>query len=228
MNPPSTEQIQTKPFLGECEFVRLPATKSVPGSDVDLEPESGVSVGEVIRSLRKEKGLSQEELAKKAGVDRTTVARIECGVFKSLSMDKLTGIANAIGIDLKTLLHKTQSELESPASLRSHLDQIAFALEYPLEGFRIVSMMPKRREFFFGRIEIKAQKTILTTKLPHPEQIYLHCLDGKLLLIYESNEFLLKAGDCFVFSGRSDYELYNPEPLKTLSSLFITYPSFLP
>lgn len=210
-----------------------PKTKAMEEIGILTLPESVLqksdgrgSIGLVIRNLRKERGMSQEELAKKARVDRTTIARVECGIFKTLSVEKLELIAAAISMDLKALLVKADSVGES-LSYRGHLSQAEFALDYPEEGFRIISHIPKRKEFFFGRIEIQPQKTIPTAKLPHPEQIYLHTLEGKILLTRESKQFLLKPGDCFAFTGLIDYEFYNPDQFKPLSALFITYPSFL-
>jgi len=185
------------------------------------------SLGRVIQLIRKEKGLSQEELAKRTHIDRTTIARVESGVFKSLSIEKLEAIAQAFGIDLKALLLKCSSEGEA-LTLRGHVSRVEFALEYPEAGFRIISFIPKRKEFFFGKIEIQPQRAIPSDKLPHPDQVYLHALEGKIVLIRDLNEFLLKPGDCFAFSGLSDYELFNPDQLKEASSFFITYPSFLP
>lgn len=193
---------------------------------IPFQSDDRTSIGGVVRAARKEKGISQEELARRAQVDRTTIARIECGIFKSVSRERLEGIAQAIGVDLKALLLKTQSSGES-MSYRGHFNQVAFSLEYPEDGFRIVSLIPKRREFFFGRIEIKPQKTIPSPKLPHAEQIYIHLFDGKMLLTRFTKELLLKTGDCFVFTGLSDYEFYNPDPLKSILALFVTYPSFL-
>lgn len=213
-----------------------PKTKTLASDDIGLLPlpaadlqkaDGRSSIGMVIRNLRKERGFSQEELARKSRVDRTTIARVECGIFKSLSVGKLELIATAIGMDLKTLLVKADSAGES-ISYRSHLGQTEFVLDYPEEGFRILSHIPKRKEFFFGKIEIQPQKTIMSVKLPHPEQIYFHALEGKVLLTRESKQFLLKTGDCFAFTGLTDYELYNPDQFKPASALFITYPSFLP
>jgi transcriptional regulator with XRE-family HTH domain len=184
------------------------------------------SIGEVIKRFRKEKGLTQDALARNAHIDRTTIARVEGGKFKSLSVEKLSGIATALGIDLKALIVKTQTKGEM-ASFRGRISQAEFVLDYPEEGFRILSPLPKRKEFFFGQIEIKPQITVISERLPHPEQIYLHCLEGKLVLVRGGNEFVLKPGECFTFSGFCDYEFYNPDQLKPLLSLFITYPSFL-
>ncbi len=213
--------------LRNRELFRIQESPSLVPSVPPIHRSDGrSSIGQIIRDLRKEKGISQEELAKKARIDRTTIARVECGIFKSLSMGKLEGIAVAIGVDLKTLLLKADAAEES-VSCRGNLNRVEFALDYPVEGFQIISLIPKRKEFFFGKIEIQPQKTIASNKLPHPEQIYVHSLDGKLLLVREAKEFLLKPGDCLAFSGFQDYELYNPDQLKPASSLFITYPSFL-
>lgn len=202
-------------------------TDSLPVPFPPIQKTDGrYSIGQAIRLLRKEKGISQEELAKKARVDRTTIARVECGIFKSLCVEKLEGVAEAIGIDLKTLLIRASSIGES-MSYRGHLSRIEFALEYPEDGFRIISHIPRRKEFFFGKIEIQPQKTIPSTKLPHPEQIYLHSLEGKILLNRERRESLLKPGECLAFAGFPEYEIYNPDPFKGASALFITYPSFL-
>ena len=190
------------------------------------EPAKQGALGRIIQRFRKEKGISQEKLAKNVGLDRTTIARIECGKFKFLSVLKLTAIAQTFGIDLNALLLESESAGES-LTYRSHADHIEFLLDYPEDGFRILSLLPKRKEFFFGRIEIGPQKTILSAKLPHPDQVYLHCLEGKMILVRQAKEFLLKPGDSFAFSAFSDYEFYNPDQLKPTSSLFITYPSFL-
>lgn len=198
------------------------------GAKVPLlhEVDGRSSIGQAIRLTRREKGLSQEGLARKAGIDRTTIARVECGIFKTLSVEKLEGIAWALGLEMKDLILKARSMVEGQ-TCRSHLNRIAFSLDYPEDGFRIVSILPKRREFFFGRIEVLPQKNVASAKLPHPEQIYLHVLEGKVHLTWEVKEYLLKPGDCFAFSGFRDYELYNPDLLKTAVSLFITYPSFV-
>ena len=211
----------------------LPGGSQVSETDVDRDTnlllhrkDGRNSIGQTIRLIRKEKGITQEALARNARVDRTTVARIECGIFKSISVEKLDGIAAAIGVDLKTLFLKAGSMGES-VSYRGHMSQIEFTLDYPQEGFRIVSHFPKQREFFFGRIVTQPHKTIVSKKLPHPQQIYLHSLEGKLLVTLDQKEFLLKPGDCFAFSGLGDYELYNPDQFKPTTTLFITYPSFL-
>ena len=184
------------------------------------------SLGRVVKELRIEKRISQEKLAKAARMDRTTLARLECGKFKTLSVAKLGGIAAALGIDLKILLTKAETVGES-LTFRGNVSRVEFVLDYPGEGFRIVSLLPRRKEFFFGKIEVQPKSTVASATLPHPGQICLHALEGKLILTRKDTEYLLKPGDYFAFNGLDEYEFSNTDQFKTAVALFITYPCFL-
>jgi len=65
-------------------------------------PEESKRIGETILSIRKEKNLTQAELAKKAGVYRTHILRIEKGMY-DVRLSVLCAIAKALGyrIELK-------------------------------------------------------------------------------------------------------------------------------
>lgn len=54
------------------------------------------AVGAAIRSLRKEQGLSQEELSHRSSIDRSHMGRIERGE-RNLSMLNLVRISRGIG-----------------------------------------------------------------------------------------------------------------------------------
>ncbi|HAM37434.1 MAG: hypothetical protein UR96_C0015G0004 [candidate division WS6 bacterium GW2011_GWC1_36_11] len=53
-----------------------------------------------LRELRKEFGLTQEELSTKSGIPRTTITKIETGAM-NVSIGKLTQLANAMNADLQ-------------------------------------------------------------------------------------------------------------------------------
>lgn len=61
----------------------------------------------ILRELRQEKGLSQEELADKAGLHRTYISQIERGL-KSPSLRSLEQIAEALGVPLSTLVKRLE------------------------------------------------------------------------------------------------------------------------
>ena len=58
-------------------------------------------VAEMLRSARCEARLSQDELAQRAGVSRTTVARMETLAKGDMSVSALVRLLEATGYDLK-------------------------------------------------------------------------------------------------------------------------------
>ena len=62
-----------------------------------------ITFGEKVREIRKEKGLSQEELAHKADLHRTYIGMIE-RAEKNITLINIEKIANALNIELKELL----------------------------------------------------------------------------------------------------------------------------
>ena len=77
-------------------------------------------VGPVIAALRKERGLSQEDLAEKTGLSRGAIAQIELGYIRSPKGDTLQKIADAFGVTVGYLLG--HGEATGP-------DQVALAEE---------------------------------------------------------------------------------------------------
>ncbi len=56
-----------------------------------------------LRRLRLDRGLSQEELAHRAGIDRTYISALERQVYAA-SIDKLERLAKALGVAAPDLL----------------------------------------------------------------------------------------------------------------------------
>jgi len=66
------------------------------------------SIGDVISALRKEVGLTQEELGNKAGLNRTTIVKIE-NSQRAISLDEAVNIAKVFSIDVDTMYSYIQS-----------------------------------------------------------------------------------------------------------------------
>jgi len=69
--------------------------------DDDVDGNPRVVIGQRIAHLRKEQGMTQQQLADKSGILRPNIARIEAGRY-GLTVDVLARIAQALGktIDL--------------------------------------------------------------------------------------------------------------------------------
>lgn len=70
------------------------------------------NVAELLKQVRREAGLSQEELASRAGVARTTVARMETLARGDMSVSALVRLLEAAGYDLKAVKHGHARTLE--------------------------------------------------------------------------------------------------------------------
>lgn len=64
--------------------------------------------GEVVRKLRKEKGLTQQELEKKTGINRAYIAQIETGKIKNTSIATLNRLAHGLEVEQSELLKATE------------------------------------------------------------------------------------------------------------------------
>lgn len=69
-------------------------------------------VSDMLKTVRRENGLSQEELARRAGVARTTVARMETLARDDMSVSVLVRLLDAAGYDLKFVAHGHARTLE--------------------------------------------------------------------------------------------------------------------
>lgn len=58
-------------------------------------------VAEMLKSARRDAGLSQDKLAQRAGVSRTTVARMETLAKSDMSVSALVRLLEAAGYDLR-------------------------------------------------------------------------------------------------------------------------------
>lgn len=70
--------------------------------------EIAVVFGKVLRNARAERGITQEELAFRAGVDRTFIYRIERGI-RQPTISTIIGLAQALGISSGDLVSQVES-----------------------------------------------------------------------------------------------------------------------
>lgn len=68
-----------------------------------------------LRALRQAKGLSQEELAHQAGIDRTYISALERNVYNA-SIDVVDRLAEALGVDAAELLKRPSGDLQGSNS----------------------------------------------------------------------------------------------------------------
>ena len=104
------------------------------------------SIVQKLTQARLEKGLSQEQLAKRIGTQRSNICRIEKGT-QNLSLDLMIKIAEALDKDVSVMLEERSSTMEKEYSLRLYDETLlTFTLEERgLEACRRQFFTPKRQ-----------------------------------------------------------------------------------
>jgi transcriptional regulator with XRE-family HTH domain len=77
-----------------------------------------VSIGDKVRATRKAAGISQEQVARRAGVSLNVINRLERGVILDPHYSTLRGIASALGIPVEDLVREPAlaGEAEAPGT----------------------------------------------------------------------------------------------------------------
>ena len=91
--------------------------------EVVMKKLSQEKLSEIVRSLRKEKGLTQADLAKSCGINRSIISRLELSDYKP-SLDQLEALAEVLGFEISDLFCADQ---QTKALLNKRAVKIAVA-----------------------------------------------------------------------------------------------------
>lgn len=74
-----------------------------------------MSLGSRINDIRKEKGISLDELCERSGVPKGTLSKITAGITNNPTLETVRSIANALGCTLDDLDDNFPTKAKSPA-----------------------------------------------------------------------------------------------------------------
>lgn len=158
-------------------------------------------LGENIRHLREQRGLTQAQIAKLSDVPRTTWAHLESGVANP-TLTVLHRVAAALQVPLEELLTRprTAARHYPAATLASRTRgnvTVRQLLPEPIPGMAI-----ERMQFPPGA---------RLTGIPHTPgtREYLHCESGALELVAGGEQWRLSAGDVVAFRGDQKHSYAN-------------------
>ncbi|WP_427340556.1 helix-turn-helix domain-containing protein [Caloranaerobacter sp. DY30410] len=96
-----------------------------------IHSENNTEIGKRIKKLRKEKGLTQKELAEKSNLSRSYLADLERDRYNP-SLDSLKQIANALGVHVSILLDEKQAKFIESLKLDTPEEALKFILQQPV------------------------------------------------------------------------------------------------
>lgn len=115
-------------------------------------------MAEKIKELRKEKGLTLEQVADIVGVGKSTVRKWETGMIANMKRDKIASLAKALGTTPAYLMGWTEDKDEkenSPDEL-----QLTEGERKMLELFRLIPVDRQPEALDLLRVALKMQKKL--------------------------------------------------------------------
>jgi transcriptional regulator with XRE-family HTH domain len=174
------------------------------GYRTDMTDDTASNLAANVRRLRDARGLSQQQIAKAAGMPRPTWASLEAGGANP-TLAVLARVAAALSVSIEELIGppRTAARLFRAAELRTRRRQGAATralLPEALPGLDV------------ARMELVPGGQL--TGVPHTPgtREYLHCEAGRIELVASGERWELEAGDVLVFRGDQRHGYRNLDP----------------
>jgi transcriptional regulator with XRE-family HTH domain len=164
-----------------------------------------VYVGQLLRQLRDERGISLRELSRMSGLSANALSMIERGLT-SPSVSTLYRLTDALNVPITALFR--QDQVQQPIVFRSVSDRTH--VPFPLgvwEGLGGEAFTGRMQPFMLT-LENGAESG--KEKIVHTGSEFVMCLRGKLEYEVEGKLYTLKVGDSLLFAARLSHRWRNP------------------
>jgi transcriptional regulator with XRE-family HTH domain len=180
-----------------------------------MEERASQHLGDNVRSLREGRGLTQEQMAKIAGVPRATWSNLESGSANP-TLAVLTKVANALSTRLEELLSAPRTAARHVRAAELFLRkrgnvEVRRLLPEALPGLEIERMTFPAKASMSG--------------VPHTPgtREYLTVERGQVELSVGGQQFLLEQGDVVMFRGDQRHGYRNPSGKESVAYSVIAF-----
>lgn len=171
-------------------------------------PDSEGNLGESLRRIRKERGMTLSEAGEKSGMPMSTISKIENNKM-SLSYDKLVRICNALEIDISQLFSSTPAVEKKPAppaaSGRRSINRrgTGYAIDTPhyRHLYPAADLLNKRTVPIFAEVRVRSLEEF-GDLIRHPGEEFALVLEGTIDMYTELYAPVrLETGDSIYFDS---------------------------
>ncbi len=149
------------------------------------------SVRARLRELRQDRGMTLEELASRANIDKSTLSRLESGK-RRLALDHLPSLADALGVRVDDLLPRRKVRDPRIKPVAREFDGLTV---WPLAGKGTANGLEATK------MKIHASRNKPPKDLPvHEGQHWIYVLKGNMRLLLGEEDFTVKPGEAVEFS----------------------------
>ena len=168
-----------------------------------IETEIPKNIAAQILELRQKRALSQQQLARLAGIPRSTITVMESG-SSNPSIITLQKIASALGCKLEELVTAPRSRIQHIPSQKVRLKVRSNA------AIKIRDLLPDSLEHLeFDEVFLAAKSTMVGSPHTSGTKEYLVCTRGKLEVNLDGQKVLVEEGDVLAFPGSIKHSYRN-------------------
>lgn len=176
-----------------------------------------MDVGERLQAIRTLKGLSQRELAKRAGVTNSTISMIEKNSV-SPSISSLRKVLGGIPMSMVEFF-SVELEPESPAQIVYKAHELIDISDGAVT-MKLVGKSHRNRAIAFLTEVYPPGADTGAEMLTHDGEETGILLEGRLELVVGTELFILEAGDSYYFESTRPHRFRNPfeQPARLISA----------
>ncbi|WP_270182491.1 helix-turn-helix domain-containing protein [Alkalihalobacillus sp. CinArs1] len=177
-------------------------------------------IGEKLKKLRQENGLSLDQLSSQCSVSKPMLAQIERGASNP-TVNTLWKIANGLGVSFTAFIDE-----EQPVIKKVNRDEIEPLFE---EGgkMKVVPLFPMEPGKSFESFAITLDVGCDYHSNPHPEGVeeYLFVEEGDMQLVVNDISYTIKKGESLRFTANYPHRYVNPSKSLCNAMMIIHYPT---
>ncbi|ARN84733.1 helix-turn-helix domain-containing protein [Candidatus Nucleicultrix amoebiphila] len=161
------------------------------------------NMADKIISLRKSRAMTQDSLAKAAGLPRSTVTHLESG-HGNPSLMNLIKLASALNVSVEELVAKNR-----PNCTHIKAKDVAF-FKRDQGGCLVYKLLPDPIQGMqIERIQWQPKSVLKGSPHLSGTREYFTCLKGQITVFVEGDEFVMEEGDVLAFPGDRRHSYHN-------------------
>ncbi len=180
------------------------------------------NLGQRIRTLRKEKGLTLVEISKKTGIAQATLSRIETGTMLG-TVESHEKVAEILGVGLPELYSGVDRRYEQISHLTKEAQR---KVTHHGKNLQIELLTTESSKKKITPLLITLQGGSETGREHHERGVekFLYLLEGDVKVKVDKEEYALKPGETLYFDASLPHQIFN-EKSKTARILVAVSPS---
>jgi transcriptional regulator with XRE-family HTH domain len=183
---------------------------------------NGQAVGDRLRDLRRERGVSLKEVAAGSGMSASFLSLVETGK-SDISLARLLGVLRFYGIGLTELL----PEAEPPNAKVVH-PETRPQVNFPGEGLDVYLLTPDTKRTFAPMIAVIKPYGKPAEFSQHPGQEFFLVLEGEVrFTLHQSEPFTMREGDSIYYESERKHMVENMSDDSDAVVLFVSCPPTL-